>query len=277
MINNRVKNEISPIAIAKNVWSNRRLIRHMTGRDLAARYKGSMLGMAWSLLNPLLLLCVYTFVFSVIFKGRWKIEGHETKADFAVVLFLGLIVETFFTESINRSTGIIVSNVNYVKRVVFPLEILPLTIVGTALINACLSLIIWGVAFLALGYALHWSAMLLPIVFFPLIMMAAGFSWLISSIGVYVRDISQTMLFITMLIAYLAPVFYPVSEIPAMLRPVIMLNPIAFIVIEVREVLIWNRMPDWNGLAIYYCVSGFVAWLGCVVFNKTRKGFHDVL
>lgn len=264
-------------ALARSLRQNRQLILQMTRREVVGRYRGSVMGLAWSFFNPVLMLIVYTFVFSMAFKARWGVRGEESKTLFAVVLFVGLIVHGLFAEVLNRAPGLILSNVNYVKKVVFPLEILPVICLGAALFHSFVSLLALLAAFaLSTGYV-HWTALLAPVVFLPLVVATLGFGWMLASLGVFIRDVGQTMGIVTTVMMFLSPVFYPITALPAAYRPWIMANPLTFIIEQAREVLIWGHLPDWSGLAIYSALAVLIAWAGFAGFHKTRKGFADVL
>jgi len=275
--NPHVQPPTSLMALARSLWRNRQLIVQMTRREVAGRYKGSALGLAWSFFNPVLMLAVYTFVFSVVFKARWGIGGGESKTQFAVVMFVGMIVHGLFAEVLNRAPGLILANVNYVKKVVFPLEILPVVSMGAALFHTLVSLGVLLAAFIIFNGYLHWTAVLTPLVLLPLVILVLGLAWMLASLGVFLRDVGQTIGIVTTVILFLAPVFYPVSALPEEFRPWIMANPLTFIIEQAREVLVWGRLPDWLGLAIYTLVATAVAWAGYAWFQKTRKGFADVL
>lgn len=235
------------------------------------------MGLAWSFFNPMLMLAVYTFVFSVVFKARWGVGGEEGKGQFAVVLFAGMIVHSLFAEVLNRAPSLILSNVNYVKKVVFPLEILPIISLGAALFHSLISLAVLIVAFGLFNGYLPWTAVFTPLVLLPFMILTLGLAWILASLGVFLRDVGQTIGIITTIMMFLAPVFYPVSALPEPLRPWLMVNPLTFIVEQAREVLIWGHVPDWKGLIIYSVVATIVAWVGFAWFQKTRKGFADVL
>ena len=264
-------------ALGKSLWRNRQLIAQMTKREVIGRYKGSVMGLAWSFFNPVFMLVVYTFVFSVIFKSRWGVGGEESKTQFAVVLFIGLIVHGLFAEVLNRAPGLILSNVNYVKKVVFPLEILPVIAMGTTLFHSLISLgVLLTTVALFNGY-LHWTAIFTPLVLLPLVIFTLGLAWMLASLGVFLRDVGQTIGIFTMVMLFLSPVFYPVTALPEEFRPWLMANPLTFIIEQAREVLIWGRLPNWAGLGVYTLVAIAIAWAGYAWFQKTRKGFADVL
>lgn len=268
---------IAPWALVSNLWQHRRLILQMSRREVIGRYKGSVMGILWSFLNPLFMLAVYTFVFSVVFKARWTTSPGEDKADFAVLLFAGMIVHTLLAEVLNRAPGLILANVNYVKKVVFPLEILPVVSMCAALFHCGISLLVLLCAIIVLDGNLSLSMLLVPVVLLPYVIFVQGLAWILASLGVFLRDVGQTIGIITMVLLFLSPVFFPVSSLPEELRPLMNANPLTFIIEQVREVLIWGHMPDWAGLGLYAIMALFTAWLGYAWFQRTRKGFADVL
>jgi lipopolysaccharide transport system permease protein len=276
-INPHATQPTSLVALAKSLWRNRQLIVQMTQREVVGRYQGSVMGLAWSFFNPVFMLTVYTFVFSTIFKSRWGVGGEETETQFAVVLFVGMIVHGLFAEVLNRAPSLILSNVNYVKKVVFPLEILPVIAMGAALFHSLISLGVLLAAFALFNGYLHWTVVFAPLVVLPLVILTVGMAWMLASLGTFLRDVGQTIGIITMVLMFLAPVFYPVTAVPEEFRPWLMANPLTFIIEQAREVLIWGRMPDWTGLGTYTVVAMAITWAGYVWFQKTRKGFADVL
>lgn len=268
----------SLVALGISLWRNRQLIVQMTKRDVVGRYKGSAMGLAWSFFNPVFMLVVYTFVFSVIFKSRWGGPGgDDSKTQFAVLLFVGMIVLSLFSDVLNRAPGLILGNVNYVKKVVFPLEILPVIAVGAALFHSLISLGVLLAAFILFNGYLHWTLVFTPLVLLPLVILTTGLSWILASLGVFLRDVGQTIIIFTTMLMFLSPVFYPITAVPERFRPFIMANPLTFIIEQAREVLIWGHFPDWLGLGIYSLLATAIAWAGYAWFQKTRKGFADVL
>ena len=276
-INPHAAQPTSLAALGKSLWRNRQLVAQMTRREVAGRYKGSALGLAWSFFNPVFMLAVYTFVFSVVFKARWGVGGDESKTQFAVVLFVGMIVHGLLAEVLNRAPGLILSNVNYVKKVVFPLEILPVVGMGAALFHSLVSLGVLLIAFALFNGYLHWTAVFTPLVVLPLVILTLGLAWMLASLGVFLRDVGQSIGIVTTVMLFLAPVFYPVTALPEEFRPWLMANPLTFIIEQAREVLIWGRLPNWPGLGLYTLAATAVAWAGYAWFQKTRKGFADVL
>ena len=257
-------------------WRNRHLIVQLTKRDVLGRYRGSMMGLAWSFFNPLIMLTVYTFVFSVVFKARWTVAG-EDKVNFAIILFVGLIVHGLFAECINRAPGLILSNSNYVKKVVFPLEILPSVALGSALFHAAVSLVVLLATQLVINQRLPWTVVIFPVILLPLLLVTMGFAWLLSALGVYVRDIGQTTNIFTTILMFLSPVFYSVSALPPKYQLWVHLNPLTFIIEQGRNVLIFGKTPNWIGLGVALAMGLVISAGGFWWFQKTRKGFADVL
>jgi lipopolysaccharide transport system permease protein len=277
-INPHAAQPTSLVALGKSLWRNRQLIVQMTKREVVGRYKGSALGLAWSFFNPVFMLTVYTFVFSEIFKSRWGgAGGDDSKTQFAVVLFVGMIVLNLFNEVLNRAPSLIVGNVNYVKKVVFPIEILPVIAMGAALFHGLVSLGVLLVAFVIFNGYLHWTAIFIPFILLPLVILSTGLAWMVASLGVFLRDVGQTISILTTVLMFLSPVFFPVTAVPERFRPFIMANPLTFIIEQAREVLIWGHLPNWIGLSIYTMAATTIAWAGHAWFQKTRKGFADVL
>jgi lipopolysaccharide transport system permease protein len=276
-VNPHATQPTSPMALCKSLWRNRQLIVQMTKREVVGRYKGSVLGLTWSFFNPVLMLTVYTFVFSVIFKARWGVGGDESKTQFALVLFVGMIVHGLFAEVLNRAPSLILSNVNYVKKVVFPLEILPIINMGASLFHSLISLLVLLIAFGIFNQYLNWTVVFIPLVLFPLTLLTLGIAWILTALGVFLRDVGQTIGIVTTIMMFLSPVFFPISSLPEEFQPWMMANPLTFIIEQAREVLIWGHTPDLIGLSIYTVAALSVTWLGFALFQKTRKGFADVL
>lgn len=257
-------------------WRNRSLIWQMTLRDIAARYQGSLIGLAWSFINPLLMLVVYTFVFSVVFNARWGLE-QESRTDFAIILFVGMIVFGLFAEMVNRAPGQIVSNANYVKKVVFPLEILSWVSLGSVLFHSLISLAVLLLAQLVINWTLPWTVVLFPLILLPLIFASLGAAWFLAALGVYIRDVGQITTVITTVLMFMSAVFYPISALPERYQAWLRLNPLVLIITESRKVLILGDLPDWRWLGLALLMGLVTAFAGFWWFQKTRKGFADVL
>lgn len=267
------------MALVKSLWINRELIMAMVRREVVGRYRGSMMGLLWSLITPLLMLVVYTFVFSIVLNARWPggAGGEESRAQFAILLFAGLIVHGLFAEVANRAPTLVLGNVNFVKRVVFPLEVLPVVTAGAALFHAAVSLLVLlGAVFVANG-SVPWTAVLFPLVLLPLLMLTLGVAWVLASLGVYMRDVGQVVGLLTTVLLFLSPVFFPITAVPEFFRPWMKLNPLTFVIEQSRAVLIFGEIPALQDWLMYSAVAGVIAWAGYAWFQKTRKGFSDVL
>jgi len=277
LMNPHAKQPTSLLSIGKSLLQHRGLILQMSKREIVGRYRGSFMGLAWSFFNPVFMLAVYTFVFSVIFKARWGIGGEESKASFAILLFVGMIVHGLFAECVNRAPGLILSNVNYVKKVVFPLEVLPWVAMGSALFHSVNSLVVLLLAQLLLNQTLHWTAVFFPLILLPLVFATMGVVWFLSAIGVFLRDVGQTIGIFTTALLFLSPVFYPLSALSEQHQVWIKLNPLTFIIEEARKTLLFGQIPDWAGWGMHMAASLAIAWMGYWWFQKMRKGFADVI
>ncbi|MBV6750887.1 ABC transporter permease [Pseudomonas chlororaphis] len=266
----------SPLSMLNSILNNKSLIRALILREVTGRYKGSALGLFWSFVTPLLMLLVYTFFFSVVFKARWS-GGSDSKSEFALVLFAGLLLFNLFSECANRAPSLILSNPNYVKKIVFPLEILPIVSLGAALFHASISLLVWLLFYVVLFGLPPVTALLLPLIIFPLSLLILGITWFLAALSVYLRDISQLIGILTTALLFMSPIFYPLSALPENYHIFLNLNPLTFPVEMARDALFWGTGPQWKGLALYYVITSLVAWLGFAWFQKTRKGFADVI
>lgn len=266
----------TPIEMAASLWRNRSLIHASVKREVLGRYRGSALGVFWSFFNPLCMLAVYTFVFSEVFKARWS-GGGDSKTEFALLLFAGLIVFNLFAECINRGPSLILSNPNYVKKVVFPLEILPFVSLLSALYHVCISLSVWLTVYAILFGAPHITALLFPLIIIPFSLLIMGLSWALASIGVFLRDVTQFIGIIVTMLMFLSPIFYPASALPENYQRLLYLNPLTPVIEMSRDVLYWGKLPNFWMLLIYWITTVAISWLGFAWFQKTRKGFSDVL
>lgn len=266
----------SPREMAASLWRNRSLVMALCKREIAGRYRGSFLGMFWSFFHPVFMLAVYTFVFSVVFQARWG-SGSGSKTEFALVLFAGLIVFNLFAECVNRAPGLILSNANYVKKVIFPLEILPWITLGAALFHACVSLSVWVLAYIILYGLPHVTLFYVPIVILPLCLFIMGVSWALASLGVYFRDVTHIVVIMTTVLMFLSPIFYPIAALPESYQLILLFNPLMPALEQARNVLFFGKSPDWLLLGGYCIVMFCVAWAGFAWFQKTRKGFADVI
>lgn len=269
----------SPLPVLSSLIDNWTLVTRMARRDIETRYRGSFLGTAWTVLVPLVMLAVYTFVFGSVLRLRWaeNISHSDSPAEFAIILFSGLILFWTFSDVVSRAPNLVRENVTYVTKIVFPLHVLPWVAMVTGLFNLAVSM-----AILVAGQTMVMgppppTALLAPLVLLPFVLLIMGLSWLFASIGMFVRDLHQVVTVSMSALMFLSPVFYPLEVVNQDVRWLFYLNPLTFIVQQFREVMLWGRLPDWWGLAIYSGIALLVAWLGLLWFQKTRKGFADVI
>ncbi len=269
----RIPGPLAPITV---LWENRGLVLRLARRDLEARYRGSLLGLFWAVLTPLLMMAVYTFVFSVVFQARW---GTSTggKAEFALLLLSGLILFTIFSDCLARAPGLMLENVSYIKKVVFPLEILPGVVLAVAIANAAIGFVILELFALLLFGVPPLTTLLFPLILVPLCLVTLGVTWFIASLGVFLRDIRQMIGVLITMLMFLSPIFYPVSAIPEAYQPVILLNPLTLLLEHARDALFWGKAPDPLQWLVYTATAYLVAWLGFAWFQRTRKAFADVV
>lgn len=258
------------------LWRDSRLLRDLVARDISGRYRGAMGGAVWAFLSPLLMLGVYSFVFGLIFNSRWT--SQETgEVHFSIVLFIGLIVANFLSDCLNRAPGLIVANANYVKKVVFPVDLLPAVVVGSALFHAAIAFVVLMVVMAVTGTPFAATAVLMPLVFMIFVPMVLGLSWAFAALGVYLRDLQQFVGVLATALMFLAPVFYPRSMLPEQYQWVVVLNPLTFVVETSRGILLWSQVPDWSSWLAYALASCLVGWAGWLIFQITRRGFADVI
>lgn len=266
----------SPLAAVHSLYSARELILQLTGREVAGRYRGSFAGLLWSFLNPLLTLAMYTFVFGVVFKARWGLQTEGT-LDFALLLFAGLIVHGLVAECIGRAPHLVVGNPSYVKQVVFPLDSLPVVILGAGLFHAAISsALLLGIWLLVHG-SLPMAILALPLLFLPLCLLALGLSWFLAATSVYFRDLAQIVGFVNAGLLFFSPVFYPVERVPEPFQTLLRLNPLTFVIEHFRQVLMGQGLPSLGHYLLYSALALLCAVLGYAWFQKTRPGFADVL
>lgn len=245
-------------------------------RDFAVRYKNGLLGVAWALLNPLMMLTLYSFVFVFIFKIRWG-AGPDTKANFVLLLFTGLVVHGLFAEFISRAPLLISSNVSYVKKVIFPLELLPLVPLLGALINFLIGMVLVALLLLYLQGSIPLTIVFLPIILAPYTLIILGITYFLAATGVFVRDLTHLVGILITIAMFASPVLFPLENVPEAYRPYLYANPLTLIVEQLRDVSILGVMPNWEMLAIYSIISGIVFLAGLSWFQATRRGFADVL
>ena len=257
-------------------WRHRGLIAQLARRDVHARYRQSWLGLVWVVLTPLMMLAVYTLVFRHVMRVRWH-GMEEGDLAFALRIYAGLAVFNFFAECVNRAPTLVLEQPHLVKKVVFPLEILPWA--GAA--SACVGLAVSGglmmvLAALSAG-GLPVTVVALPLVWLPLLPLVLGLGWLLAGVGTYVRDVGQLLGMVVSALMFLSPIFFPVEALPESVRGWMLLNPLAWVMTGTRDVLVTGRWPDWGALALLFAACTGVAMVGAAFFRKARVGFSDVV
>ena len=267
---------VNPIKYLTILYRNKFLIKQLVLRDISSRYQGTYFGLLWVVLDPLIMLAVYTFVFRVVFHRHWYTED-ESLVEFGLIIFSGLLVFNLFRETITNAPRLIVRNSTYIKKVVFPLEILSCVSILAGCFHLCISILVFFFIYLFVADQLYITIIYIPVILFPLLIILLGASYLLSSLGVYLRDIGQFINMVVMSFLFLSAIFYPIESVPEKYQVIFYLNPIAFTVEQFRRVAIFGIYPDWYWLLFYYAICFAVGWLGFYLFQKTRKGFVDVL
>ncbi len=268
---------LNPIGLVRNLWHHRDLIRQFTRREIEGRYRGSFLGIFWSFITPLVMLCTYTFVFGIGFRARWQGGRTGSLSEYALVLFCGLIAFNLFSDSVVRAPTLIVNVPNYVKKVVFPLEVLPLGLVGSSVFHLVMNLAVLLIGTIFITGGIHWTIILAPLVLAPLLFFSLGSAWLFSGLGVYMRDIGYTVGLGVQVLFFLTPVVYPPEIIREPYRRILYINPLTQAVEDLRRVLIWGRLPEWGNWGVWFLLGAGILFMGYMWFMKTKRGFADVL
>lgn len=263
-----------------NFWMHRVLIWRLSRREVEARFRGSFLGLFWAVVLPLVMLGVFSLVFGSILGSRWvRPGGHTGIGDYSypMVLFSGLIIFGIMSEPLTRAPGLVLENVSYVKKVVFPLEILPLVALINAIITATISFLVF-LAALIFNYGLPPLTILaLPIVLLPLALITLGIVYFFASLGVFLRDLIHVSGLLTTAIMFLSPVLYPLESLPEPYRPWLYLNPLTVGLNQARDVIFWGRLPSLQEWTIYLIISLMIVTAGGSWFSRTKKAFADVV
>lgn len=258
-----------------NLFTNRSLLFSLVIRDIETRYRGTMLGFLWAVIYPLLMLAVYTFVFGGVFNARWG--GSGDIKDFVCMLYCGLIIHAVFSETLTRSPSVILSNPSYVKKVVFPLELLPFSQLASAFFNTLVGLGLLSLFLLIQYHAIPATVLFVPLVLLPLLILTAGLAWFLAALGVFFRDIGQMIGVAMTVLLFMSPIFYPAASAPKLAQKLIYLNPLTFPMEELRAVLILGNQPDWLHWAAYLIAAIMIAAAGLWFFQKTRSTFADII
>jgi len=272
-----VARNLDPLALLRHLWSHRDLIWQLTRREVEGRYRGSFIGIFWSFVSPLVLLGIFTFVGGVVLKIRWSESSTGGLGDFALMLFAGLIAYSVFGECVSRAASLIVAVPSYVKRVVFPLEVIPVSVLGSALFHGLVSLAALFTFSLVHRGTLPWTVVFLPLAALPLALLSLGLTWFLASLGVYLRDLGYAVPLFLQVVFFATPIMYPAESVPTRFRVALGLNPLAWTVETFRALIFRGALPDWVGLTAWTATAGVLMLLGYAWFMKTRKGFADVL
>lgn len=254
----------------------RTALRQFLVRAIARRYRASAFGLLWAAIVPLITLAIYAFVFGTVMEARWQPAGADN-VPFAINLFAGLIVFWLMADAMGQAPSCVIEHTNLVKRAVFPLEIIPVVVVGNALFHTLINAAILLLALAALGIHIHVTALLLPIVLVPFVLLLTGLAWLLAALGVYFRDLIQLVGLVMTGVLFLSPIFYSIDRLPPGLQNAITFNPVTVIVTATRAVLLEGTPPDWMALGAYFAVAWLTAALGLAFFRRARGNFADVL
>ena len=265
------------LTFPRSLWKNKELWWRLTEREVLGRYRGSALGIGWSFITPLAMLAVYTFVFSQVFKARWGGLEQAGPLGFAVNLFAGLIVFNLFSECVSRAPGLVLANPNYVKKVIFPLEILAVVAVGGSCFHASTSLTVLVIFEVIAFHSIPFTFLWLPLVWVPLVLGCLAVTWILAALGVFLRDIGQIMGVVVSMLMFMSPIFFPVSALPLRWQPVLALNPLAQVIEQTRQVVVAGKPPG----AGYLIGGTLLAALACELsyrsFQKAKRAFADVM
>lgn len=268
---------LQPLALVGHLWGHRSLIWLFARREVEGRYRASFLGLLWSFVHPLALLLVYTWVFGIVFQARWPATRTGGLGEFALVLFCGLVVFNVFAECLSRAATLVVGVPSYVKKVVFPLEILPVSVLASAVFHGLVSLAVLLLGCRLLLGELPWTVLLIPLAALPAVFLCLGLTWLVASLGVFLRDLGHLVPLLLQVVFFATPVIYPAESVPERFRAAVWLNPLAWVVETVRRLLFSGASPDWVGLLVWGAVTAAIMVLGYAWFMKTKRGFADVL
>ncbi|MBX9670738.1 MAG: ABC transporter permease [Candidatus Obscuribacterales bacterium] len=274
-VDERVAERGSSLAALLNLWNLRNLISLMVHRDFTGRYKGSLLGALWPLLNPLGHMFLYTFLFNVILQVRFG--KNAGTGDFALYLMCGFLPWSAMAESIASSTTKVLELPNLVKRVVFPLETLPLIVSISSFLSGSISIVLLILFAAFRQHGLHSTILFVPLIFIPHFLFTAGLSWFFGSLGVFVRDCRHFIALALSAWMYMTPILYPPERMPAHLQFLLWLNPMAGIITDYRHVIIEGQLPNFAWYAEYSLVSLVVFLLGFHFFYKTKHSFADIV
>jgi lipopolysaccharide transport system permease protein len=264
---------LNPLCIVADIWRHRYLLGQLIKRDVLLRYRGAMFGVLWIFLSPLLMLGIFAFVFGHIFQARWP--QQQEGLPFWLILYSGLIVFNIFAEAVSRSPSAVRGYPSFVKKIIFPVEILPLVPLGAGLVHGAFNLLILMVA-LAWTGNLHVQILLFPLLLVPVLLLALGFSWFLAAWGVFIKDMTQIVPLFVQMLMFVSPVFYPVNAVPEVLRPIYLHNPLGAVIEAGRAASLGTSIP-WAPWGTALAVGLATAILGYAFFQRSREEFADAL
>ena len=269
---------LDPLRAVRNLWSHSDLAWQLAQREIASRYRAARLGLLWSVLTPLALLAIYTFVFSVVMRIRWGDDPDESRGEFALAMFCGLLVYNVFSEVMVRAPGLIVGSPNYVKKLVFPLEVFVVSILVSALINMLISLGVWFVGWMLIMRTWpNLTSLWVPLAMIPVCLTSLGLGWLVASLGVFIRDMGHAVLLFVQMLFFMTPIFYKTERVPESFRFILYINPLTHSIEDVRNALMWGKPPEWIWLGAATLGSLLLAQFGYAFFMKSKRAFADVV
>uniref|UniRef100_I2Q1X0 Transport permease protein n=1 Tax=Desulfovibrio sp. U5L TaxID=596152 RepID=I2Q1X0_9BACT len=268
---------LSPVAFARHFWRRREILATFARIEFLSRYHGAQLGLLWGLVSPLATLAVYTFVFSVVFKPTWAGGGEGGVMGYALILFTGLAVFEVFAGCVNRTPRLLSENVNFIKKVLFPLEILPVGILCAGALESLVSLALVALGVLLTTGSLSWTVVFAPLAYVPLCMLTLGVCWFLAPIGVFLKDLGNIVGVAVQLYFFATPILYPLSAVPEPYRRLLALNPLHPVVDHLRRTIIWGQTPDWAALAWVTAASAVVMLAGYTFFASVKRLFADAV
>ncbi|WP_160280148.1 ABC transporter permease [Cellvibrio mixtus] len=267
-----------PMLLFRSLWVHRSITILLASRELTTRFTGSLFGRLWLIISPLVLLAVYAFFFGEILQAKWSVgNAGDGLTSFALVIFSGLILHQFFADCISRAPELMLINPNYVKKIVFPLEILPVVTLLAAIVQLLISTLILIIVFGLVDHTVYWKWLFLPVVYIPFFITTLGIMWVLSALGVFLRDLRQLMQFMATVTLFLSPVFYPMDRLPESMQFLNFVNPLVVVIEQARIIIFEGKYPDWMLLAEYSVISFVIALVGFYCFQRSKPAFADVI
>ncbi len=263
---------VNPLHMLAALWQQRYLLGQLVKRDVLLRYRGAMFGVLWIFLSPLFMLAVFAYVFGGIFQARWPVQSG---VPYWLQLYAGLITFNLFAETVTRAPGSVRSYPSFVKKIIFPVHILPVVPLGAALVHGAFNFLILAVVLASSGHW-HWQIVLFPLLLLPVLLLALGLAWFVGAWGVYIKDMTQIVPMFVQVLMFVSPVFYPVEAVPAMLRPLYYFNPLG-VVIEANRALVSGLPVSWSVWTLTLLAGLAGAMLGYIFFQHAREEFADAL